>query len=95
MTKNFTRDSFISYIPGLLVGLGIGAVLGILFAPRSGGDTRDLITGKVRTGLDQARNKGAELSRRAQQALHREKEQISEAIEAGKQADYEEQKRPL
>ena len=79
----------------LLVGLGIGALLGILFAPGSGEDTRDLIAGKVRGGLHQAVNKGAELRRRAQEALHREKEQISEAIEAGKQAYYEEQSRRL
>ncbi len=95
MSKNFTRDSVTVYIPGFLVGLGIGAVLGVLFAPRSGEDTRDLITGKVRSGLDQARNKGAELVRRAQEALDREKAQISEAIEAGKQAYYEEQSRAL
>ncbi len=95
MSKNFTCDSITSYLPGFLVGLGIGALLGILFAPRSGEDTRDLTIGKVRGGLHRAVNKGAELGRRAQEALHREKEQISEAIEAGKQAYYEERSRRL
>jgi gas vesicle protein len=35
-----------------LVGLGIGAMVGLLFAPKSGEDTREYLTGKADEGRD-------------------------------------------
>ena len=40
-------DNVGSKISFFLVGLGIGAAVGVLFAPRSGEETRDLITQKA------------------------------------------------
>jgi len=76
-----------------LVGLGVGAFLGILFAPRSGEETRDYLTQKAEEGRDYAQKKARELRERAEELLERSKDvveqqkgQIAAAVEAGKEA---------
>jgi gas vesicle protein len=74
-----------------LVGLGIGALIGVLFAPKSGEDTRDYLSGKADEGKDYAQRKARELRERAEDLLERSKEimdrqkdALAEAVEAGK-----------
>src|SRR6202041_603842 len=74
-----------------LVGLGIGAMVGLLFAPKSGEDTREYLTGKADEGRDYAQRKARELRERSENLLERRKEimdrqkdAISTAVEAGK-----------
>jgi len=81
-----------------LAGLGIGAVLALLFAPRSGKETRDYIAGKAEEGRDYVRAKSEDLRRQAEEAVEKgkdlvtkQKELLSAALEAGKQA-YQEEK---
>ncbi|HUY15166.1 MAG TPA: YtxH domain-containing protein [Terriglobia bacterium] len=50
----------------LLVGLGIGAAVGILFAPKTGEETRDLIVGKTRDGAQWVTDRSNELSKAVQ-----------------------------
>jgi gas vesicle protein len=47
------RDSG-SFFQGLLMGAAIGAILGLLFAPQSGRETRELVRQKVGTAKDKA-----------------------------------------
>ena len=82
-----------------LVGLGIGTVIGLLFAPRSGRETRELINEKVDEGRDYLKKRGRELREQAEEFVDRgketvskQKDQLSAAIEAGKQAYREEKK---
>jgi gas vesicle protein len=81
-----------------LAGLGIGAVLALLFAPRSGKETREYIAGKAEEGRDYVRAKSEDLRRQAEEAVEKgkdlvtkQKELLSAALEAGKQA-YQEEK---
>jgi hypothetical protein len=37
-----------------LAGLGVGAVVGVLYAPRSGDEMRDVIRSKAQEGADRA-----------------------------------------
>ena len=81
-----------------LAGLGIGAILALLFAPRSGQETRDYITQKAGEGRDYVKGKSEELRTKAEEAVERgkdlvtkQKELLSAALEAGKQA-YQEEK---
>jgi gas vesicle protein len=81
-----------------LAGLGIGAVLALLFAPRSGKETRDMIVQKAEEGRDFVKAKGDELRKQAEDAVEKgkdlvtkQKELLSAALEAGKQA-YQEEK---
>ncbi len=62
-------------VPLFLSGLAVGAVLGVLFAPDSGKETRR----KVGQWLKERREKGKEV-------LLSKKEQVLEALEAGKKA---------
>ena len=73
-----------------LVGLGIGSLIGILFAPKSGEETRKYIAKKAREGNDLAREEARELRDRVEKTVERGKEmiaqsegQIATAIDAG------------
>ena len=81
-----------------LAGLGMGAILALLFAPRSGKETREYITGKAEEGRDYVKAKTEDLRREAEGAVEKgkdlvtkQKELLSAALEAGKQA-YQEEK---
>ncbi len=81
-----------------LAGLGIGAILALLFAPRSGKETREYIAGKAEEGRDYVKAKSEDLRRQAEGAVEKgkdlvtkQKELLSAALEAGKQA-YQEEK---
>ena len=76
-----------------LTGLGIGALIGILFAPQTGEQTRELISDKADEGRDYFLRKGREFRDQAttyvdrgKDALTQQREQLAAAIEAGKQA---------
>jgi gas vesicle protein len=76
-----------------MVGLGVGALLGILFAPKSGEETREYLVGKAEEGKEYAQRKARELRERAEDLLERSKEvaknqkdSISAAVDAGREA---------
>jgi gas vesicle protein len=80
-----------SRVSFFLVGLGIGALVGILFAPKSGDETREYVSGKADEGRDYAQKKARELRERAEDLIERSKEimsrqkdALSTAVEAGK-----------
>lgn len=80
-----------------LVGLGIGAMIGILFTPRSGKETREFLAERTEEGRDallrksrDLREQAEEYVERAKDVVRKQKDQISSAIEAGKQAYREE-----
>jgi gas vesicle protein len=82
-----------SRVSFFLVGLGIGALVGILFAPKSGEETREYLTSKADEGRDYAQKKARELRERAEDLIERSKEimarqkdSLSSAVEAGKDA---------
>lgn len=69
---------------GFLLGAAAGAVAGVLLAPRSGKETR----ARVKEWLEDRREKGQELVSK----LREEKESLSTAVKAGKEA-YQEARR--
>lgn len=76
-----------------LLGMGIGVAVGILFAPKSGEETRGMIAQKANEGKDYLVKQSGNLKDQAneyvdkgKQALNRQKEQLTAAVEAGKQA---------
>ncbi|MBZ5703740.1 MAG: YtxH domain-containing protein [Acidobacteriia bacterium] len=79
-----------------LAGLGIGALAGVLYAPRSGSETRDAIRSRAEEGRDyvrerarQARDQASEWVDRGKEVLGQQKEQFRSAYEAGRQAYQE------
>ena len=82
-----------SKVSVFLVGLGIGALVGILFAPKSGEETREFLAQKADEGREYAQRKARELRERAEDLLERsktvavrQKETISAAVDAGREA---------
>lgn len=87
-------------ILAFLMGGLTGAALAILFAPRSGKETRDLLGEKIRDGADRTRElrerasvKGreilddaAEYVDKQRETLERKKERLAAALDAGRQA---------
>lgn len=76
-----------------LAGLGIGAVVGILYAPQSGSETREILMAKAEEGRDfvrkrsrEAREQAEQWAQRGKDAYNSQKEQIRSAVEAGRQA---------
>jgi gas vesicle protein len=83
------KNGFSSFLLGLGVGIGIG----MLFAPKSGADTRQLLKDKTGEGTDylkqrasEVRDSAGDLLNKSKDALNRQKETIADAMEAGKQA---------
>ena len=88
-------DSKVSYF---LVGLGIGSLLGILLAPKSGEQTREYLSQRAKEGSEYAQNKARELRERAEDLVERgkevlteKKEQITAAVDVGRET-YEREK---
>jgi len=92
-------DNVGSKVTYFLVGLGVGALVGILFAPKSGEDTRDYLAKKADEGKDFAQRRPAscgsaadELIERSKEVAGRKKDSISAAVEAGREAYLRESK---
>ena len=86
-------DNVGSKISYFLVGLGVGALVGVLFAPKSGEETRDILSKKADEGRDYAQKKARELRERADELIERgrdvasrKKDSVSAAVEAGREA---------
>ena len=80
-------------LSSFLLGLGVGVAVGMLFAPKSGEETRELIKNKAGEGGEYLKQRGTELKDTAstwvdkgRDVVGKQKENINEAMEAGKQA---------
>jgi gas vesicle protein len=73
-------------ISAFVVGRGAGAALGVLFAPRSGEDTREYILASAKDGVDGAVAAGQKLTQRAQQGIEEAKGRVRQAKETGEEA---------
>src|ERR1022692_325843 len=74
-----------------LLGLGVGIGIGMLFAPKSGADTRQLIKDKTGEGADFIKQQGTDLRDSARQwvakgkeEFNRQKETLPRPMEPGK-----------
>lgn len=84
------EDNKVSYF---LFGLGMGVAIGVLFAPKSGEETRGMLKSKAGEGRDYLRRKGeevrdstTEMVNRGRETFQSQKENLAAALEAGKQA---------
>jgi gas vesicle protein len=84
------EDSKFSYF---FLGLGLGVAVGLLVAPKSGAETRDLLLTKADEGKDYLRRQGeglrdsaTEFIDKGKDTISKQKDQLAAAVEAGKQA---------
>ncbi len=80
-------------LPYFLLGAGVGLAVGLLFAPKSGEETRALLKGRADEGRDYVKRKSGEVREtasdfveRGREAVLRQREQVAAAVEAGRQA---------
>ena len=83
-------DSKLSYF---FLGLGLGVAVGVLFAPKSGAETRAYLRDKADEGTDFVKRKSTEIRDTATDAIEkgrsevrRQKENLTAAVEAGRAA---------
>jgi gas vesicle protein len=79
-----------------LAGLGVGAVAGVLYAPRSGNETREALLSKAEEGREYMRSRAREARSqandwvdRSRDVLNQQKDQFRAAYDAGRQAYHE------
>ena len=96
-----------SVILAFLMGGLTGAACAILFAPRSGKETRDLLNDKFREGADRTRelreratvrtreivDDASEYVGKQRETLERKKERLAAALDAGRQAYRDEKEK--
>ena len=95
MGEETDRSSKLAYF---LVGGGIGAVVALLFTPRTGRENREVFTKKATDSREQvisasrnASDKMSDYIDKSKGIVSTQKDRISAALEAGKQA-YQEEK---
>jgi len=76
-----------------LLGLGVGVGIGMLFAPKSGQETRDYLKNKAGEGGEFLKQRTNDIRQattdwvdKGKEALGRQKDSLADAMEAGKQA---------
>ena len=91
-------------LANFFLGLGIGVGVGLLFAPKSGEETRDILLSKADEGKEYLKKQTSGLRESASEivdefvdkgrdVINRQKDTLSDAIAAGKQA-YREKVEP-
>ena len=83
-------DKRLSYF---FLGLGLGVAAGVLFAPKSGDETRELLRSRANEGKDYVKRRSEDLRgtateavERGKTAISRQRDQLAAAVEAGKSA---------
>jgi gas vesicle protein len=76
------------------VGVGVGAALGILLAPRSGSDTRDYLVESAQEQMDGAIAAGHKITQRAQDGIDQVKTRMQTATDVGERAYREAKNTP-
>ena len=76
-----------------LAGLGLGALVGVLYAPRSGSETREVLREKAEEGREfvksrsrQVRDQAGDWVERGKDVVGQQRETFKSAFEAGRQA---------
>ena len=87
------RCSVTTGIGCFLAGVGVGGVVALLLAPRSGEQTRKLIAKKAGDGKDYVASKGRELKDQAAELVdkgrdlvNKQREKLADVLGAGKEA---------
>ncbi len=85
-TQNTECTRHASGIALLAVGLGVGVVFSMLFAPRSGAETRKVIATKCLNGVETANEKVRQARTQIHQFVDQAQETVSAAVIAQREA---------
>ena len=84
-------DNNISKVSYLIAGFGVGSLIAMLFAPKSGDETREYLVTKAKEGRGYAkkqvrdlRNRAEDLVERGMESVAAKKDQIATAVNVGR-----------
>jgi len=80
------NDRTSSNVGWFLAGLGIGAVVGVLFAPKSGRELRESIAQSAHEGTEYLSERAAKAKEHLGKWVDRGRENVGAAVDAAKQA---------
>jgi gas vesicle protein len=80
MAENRGSDNLVYF----LIGVGVGAVTALLFAPKAGSELRSELADTTRKGIDYARETGREIGEHASDLTSRGKDAVSDLTQRGK-----------
>ena len=85
-----------SKLAWFVAGIGCGTVVGLLYAPRSGGETREVLRAKAEEGrqyvqdrTQRVRDQAGQWVDRGREVVNQQKENLRGAVETGRQAYHE------
>jgi gas vesicle protein len=80
-------------LANFFLGLGIGVGVGLIFAPKTGEETRDILLSKADEGKEYLKKQASglrdsanDMVDKSRDVINRQKDTLNDAIEAGKQA---------
>jgi gas vesicle protein len=73
-------------IAWFVAGLGVGALIGILYAPKSGRETREDLVSGAREGTEYLRARTRQAAEEVSALVDKSKEQVGEYVERGREA---------
>ena len=75
-------DSNVTYF---LVGLGVGSLIGILFAPKSGQETRESLSQNAQKKVRDLQECAEDVVERGKKVVTQKKEEIAAAVDVGRE----------
>jgi len=79
------EDNKINQLAWFLAGLGVGAVVGILYAPKSGRETRESLANSAREGTEYVKAKSQQAAEQVSVLVDKGKEQVSALVDKSKE----------
>jgi len=83
------EDNRINGLAWFVAGLGVGALVGILYAPKAGRETREDLLNGAREGTEYLRNRTRQTAEQVGDLVERGKEHVGEYVDRGR-AQWEE-----
>ena len=79
------EESRINGFAWFLAGLGVGALAGVLYAPKSGRETREDLASSAREGTEYLRTRGKQVADQVGGLVDKGKEQVNDYVDRGRE----------
>lgn len=79
------EDSKINGFAWFLAGVGIGALAGILYAPKSGRETREDLANSAREGTEYLKNRSKQVAEQVGTIVDKSKEQVGNLVDKSRE----------
>lgn len=78
-------ESRVNSFAWFLAGLGIGALAGILYAPKSGRETREDLANGARESTEYLRNRGKQVAEQVSGLVDKGRDQVGDYVDRGRE----------